>query len=77
MVSSNTSMLYAFVIVIIFITALYESYRTVMHLIVDSPTRDNNILDIFATNGPSFIADCKVILGISDHEVVYEETQLN
>jgi len=33
-------------------------------------TRDNNILDIFATNRPSFIADWKVIPGISDHKVV-------
>ena len=45
--------------------------------LVDSPTRDNNILDIFATNRPSFIVDCKVIPGISDHEAVYVETQLN
>jgi len=45
--------------------------------LVDSPTRNNNILDIFATNRPSFTAECKVIPGISDHETVHVETQLN
>ena len=45
--------------------------------LVDSPTRNNNILDIFATNRPSFIAECKVIPGISDHETVHVETQLS
>jgi len=45
--------------------------------LVNSPTRDNNILDIFATNRPSLILDCKVIPGISDHEAVYVETQIN
>ena len=34
-------------------------------------------MDIFATNRPSFIAKCKVIPGISDHETVYVETQLD
>ena len=45
--------------------------------LVDSPTRNNNILDIFATNRPSVIAECKVIPGISDHETVHIETQLS
>ena len=48
-----------------------------LNQLVDCPTRDSNILDIFATNRPSLIADCKVIPGISDHEAVYVETQLN
>ena len=38
--------------------------------IVQSPTRNNNILDIFLTNQPSFIESYEVIPGISDHEVV-------
>ena len=45
--------------------------------LVYSPTRNNNILDIFATNRPSFTAECKVIPGISDHETVHIETQLS
>ena len=48
-----------------------------LNQLVDCPTRDSNILDIFATNRPSLIADCKVIPGISDHEAVYVETQRN
>ena len=35
------------------------------------------ILNIFATNRPSFIAKCNVIAGISDHETVPVETQLS
>ena len=38
--------------------------------IVQSPTRNSNILDIFLTNQPSFIESYEVIPGISDHEVV-------
>jgi len=36
---------------------------------VESPTRGQNILDIFLTNRPSLIVSCKTIDGISDHEV--------
>ena len=45
--------------------------------LVDSPTRNNNILDIFVTNRPSFIAECKVTPGIIDHETVHVETKLS
>jgi len=38
--------------------------------LVDTPTRKENILDIFATNRPSLITDFKTIPGISDHEAV-------
>ena len=44
--------------------------------LVDSPTRHNNILDIFATNRPSLVTKCEIIPGISDHEAVHVETQL-
>ena len=40
--------------------------------IVNSPTRENNILDIFLTNRPSLINDCHTLSGISDHEIVYK-----
>ena len=37
---------------------------------VDSPTRGNNILDIFATNRPGLIQKVEVTPGLSDHEVI-------
>ena len=45
--------------------------------LVDHPTRNNNILDFFATNRPSLITECKVIPGIGNHETVHVETHLN
>ena len=39
--------------------------------IVHSPTRENNILDIFLTNRPSLISDCHTLSGISNHEIVF------
>lgn len=38
---------------------------------VTFPTRNNNMLDIFATNCPSLINKCIPISGISDHDGVY------
>ena len=35
--------------------------------LVDSPTRGNNILDLFVTNRPGLIQEVKVSPGISDH----------
>ena len=37
---------------------------------VGSPTRKENILDIFATNWPSLVTSCTTIPGVSDHEAV-------
>ena len=44
--------------------------------LVDTPTRQNNILDIFAMNRPSLVTKCGIIPDISDHESVYVEAQL-
>ena len=44
--------------------------------IVDFPTRDNNLLDIFLTNRPSLIQTCKSLPGISDHEIVYMDSDV-
>jgi len=44
--------------------------------LVDTPTRDNRILDIFATNQPSHITSCHIVPGISDHEAIYIESKL-
>jgi len=43
-----------------------------LHQMVSLPTRQNNILDIFLTNGPQFIFECvlKDSLGGSDHQSV-------
>merc|ERR1712082_26963 len=38
---------------------------------VDSPTRDRNILDIFCTNNPSFVLSKEVMeVSFSDHHLV-------
>jgi len=37
---------------------------------VNSPTRGNNLLDIFATNRPSLSQHVEIIPGISDHEII-------
>ena len=44
--------------------------------VVDFPTRDNNLLDIFATNRPSLVQSCKPIPGVSDHEIVYVSSDI-
>ena len=38
--------------------------------IVQSPTRNTNILDIFLTSQPLLIEHCEVMPGISDHEII-------
>ena len=43
--------------------------------LVQSPTRDNNILDLAFTNNVSAVTSTKVIPGLSDHEIV--ELSLN
>ena len=44
--------------------------------LVDSPTRGNNILDLFVTNRPGLIQEVKVSPGISDHELIVIESSL-
>ena len=44
---------------------------------VDSPTRGNNILDIFVTNQPATMQSCETIGGISDHEAVLTKASIN
>lgn len=38
---------------------------------VVTPTRKTNVLDLFLTNRPTLLNRCEVIPGISDHEVVF------
>jgi len=44
---------------------------------VNSPTRGNNILDIFITNRPATMQSCETIGGISDHEAVLTKSFIN
>ena len=44
--------------------------------LVDSPTRGNNILDLFVTNRSRLIQEDKVSPGISDHELTGIESSL-
>ena len=39
--------------------------------LVDFPTRDQNILDVFFTNHPTHEYTCKPLAGLGDHEIVY------
>ena len=45
--------------------------------VVDFPTRDNNLLDTFATNRPSLVESCKQIPGVSDHEIVHVSSDIS
>ena len=45
--------------------------------IVDFPTRDNNVLDVFLTNRPSLIQSCKPLPGVSDHEIVWIDSDVS
>ena len=45
--------------------------------LVQTPTRVNNILDIFLSNYPSYVTSCEVIPGISDHDIVSITTSVS
>ncbi|XP_028517976.1 uncharacterized protein LOC114576102, partial [Exaiptasia diaphana] len=45
--------------------------------IVKEPTRGDNTLHLFATNKPTLIEKINVIPGISDHDIVYVEGDIN
>ena len=45
--------------------------------VVDFPTRDRNLLDIFLTNRLSLIQTCRPLPGISDHEMVHIDSDVN
>ena len=50
-------------------------FDTSSEQVVDIPTRGNNILDIFITNRPTLIDRCKVVPGVSDHDIVFVQAQ--
>ena len=43
--------------------------------IVTTPTRGNNILDIFLMSNPTFITKCKTIPGVGDHDIVIVDSK--
>ena len=40
------------------------------------PTRERNTLDVFITNRPSLIQKCKPVPGVSDHDIVFVESNI-
>ena len=60
---------------------LNQRYLDMMHncglsQMVDEPTREQNILDLFFTNRPALVLNCTVEPGISDHHIVVAENRL-
>ena len=47
-----------------------------MDQVVDFPTRNNNTLDLFLTNRPSLINKCEPLPAISDHDIVFIDTDI-
>ena len=43
---------------------------------VTTPTRGNNILDLYLTNSPSLVQTVDIVPGISDHDIVVVESNL-
>ena len=59
------------------VTFLQAVENSGLDQVVDFQTRDDNLLDIFLTNRPSLIQSCKSLPGISDHEIVYVESDVS
>ena len=47
-----------------------------LHQVIDTPTREDNILDLFFTNRPTLVKRSTVIPGISDHHAVYIDSHI-
>ena len=47
-----------------------------LHQVIDAPTREDNILDLFFTNRPTLVNRSTVIPGISDHHAVYIDSHI-
>ena len=59
------------------VTFLQAVENSGLDQVVDFQTSDDNLLDIFLTNRPSLIQSCKSLPGISDHEIVYVESDVS
>ena len=47
-----------------------------MSQMVEEPTREKNILDLFITNRPSLMKSCSVVPGLSDHHMVVTQNYI-
>ena len=56
-----------------FVSTINDNCLTQM---VSDPTRENNILDLFLSNNPTFVDTVSVVPGISDHETVIAVVKL-
>ena len=56
---------------------LHTIHNCDMEQIVNCPTRNHNTLDLFITNRPSLVNRCEVIPGISDHDIVYVDSNIS
>ena len=45
--------------------------------VVDKPTRQEHVLDLLAVNNPTLVNRVEIILGISDHDVVFVKIDIN
>ena len=57
----------------IFLDKLNDMGLSQMNL---TPTRENNILDIFLTNRPSLVSRCTTIPPLSDHDIVLTDSKI-
>ena len=58
----------------VFLNTIYD---TGSEKIVKLHTRQDNTLDVFITNRPSLIQRCKPVPGVSDHNIVFVETNIS
>ena len=61
--------------------SISESYLqtlacTGLEQVVNFPTRGENILDIIATNRPTLVRQCQPMPGLSDHDVIFLELEI-
>ena len=58
----------------LFLDTVYDNGSEQM---VKFPTRERNTLDVFITNRPSLIQKCKPVPGVSDHDIVFVESNIS
>lgn len=58
-------------------TVLQAANNCGLDQMVDFPTRESNLLDVFFTNRPSLIQACYPLPGVSDHEMVYVDSDVS
>ena len=60
---------------------LYNTFTEILddhnlQQLVDTPTRGENILDLFCTNNPTLVSKVSTIPGLSDHSIVLVESTI-